>query len=406
MFKSINGFYQPSFFYMNLDTDKLLTEIYDTDDESTFIHEYIHMLQDISLICTRAMLWQNVNNFRAFSKEIRDNGNGNRPIRLTSKNDMVNEKLYAYLWGEYSFFDSAIIENIEIKETDLGDGIKTKEIILYLIENNGNRSIYKIGRRDFLECMAFMIENYIFPSVVLPDFPYKSIWKILEYYKIPVSNYIVSQVCELALSSYHPVEALLIFLDRTNKKLQTNDIFDAMYGNIVVKNYDGTFTNKINNDKKAFAESKHMMQDWFKSPIVANIGDWLTKILELGENFRISDCVYISNIINNSKEDARKLIFQHVVTTGVPVIFNRQHIAQCIDPTKTNGNTFLLIALDELYSYCKDTRSYCNLINFCKKSNEQLVNTNCCCDVMKQIEGNRLCPIGVWLKVFGFQNLK
>jgi hypothetical protein len=239
MVRSISGFYVPSFFYMKLDTDKLLNDIFDTEEESTFIHEYIHMLQDISLVCTRNILWQNVNHFRAFSNEIREKNNYRRPIHITSKNDVINHNVLTYLWGESRFIEKAEIKNILISETNLGDGIITKNIILNIIDDKGADIEYRVGRRDFLENMAFEIENYIYPAAQLPDFPYKTIRKILEFKGFNISNYIVSQVCELALSSFHPVEALIIFLSRSNKQTLTKDMYAAMYDDIAITNYDG-----------------------------------------------------------------------------------------------------------------------------------------------------------------------
>lgn len=406
MVRSIDGFYVPSFFYIKLDTQKKLNEIINTEEESTFIHEYIHMLQDISLVCTRNILWQNVNRFRAFSKEIRENNKKNRPIHLSSKNDIVNTNVFTYLWGGNYNVDKAVINDISIGETDLGNGIITKDIILHLTDDKENRINYKVGRCDFLENMAYEIENYIYPSVELPDFPYKTIRKILEFKGIQNSNYIVSQICELALSSFHPVEALIIFLSRTKGITQTDVLYSDMYDDITIRNYDGSIITKEEIDKKAFSDSLAMVKDWFKSPAVSVIGTWIDNILTIGEKFRNENIVYISDIITKDREEARKIIYQHIVTTGIPVVFNKEYIPQQIDPNMTKANTFLLLALDELYSYVQDTRLHCNLTEFCKKSNESLVNENCYCDIIKQTERDGLCPISVWITIFGFKDIK
>jgi hypothetical protein len=149
-----------------------------------------------------------------------------------------------------------------------------------------------------------------------------------------------------------------------------------------------------------------MVQDWFKSPTVSEIGTWIENILTLGEIFRNENIVYISDIINNNRKDARKLLFQNIRTTGIPIVFNRNHIPQKIDPSLSKANTFLLLALDELYFYIQNTHLNCNLIEFCKKSNDLMVNDDCNNNIINQTERIGLCPISVWIKIFGFKDLK
>jgi hypothetical protein len=411
MLKSDDNFYEPAYFFIKLNTDKKLQEIIDTPVESTLIHEYVHLLQDISLVCNRNMMCQNVRHFRAFARELRVKGNFKRPLDLTDHNDKINDAINSYLWGEKVFISIATVENIELKDNYICEGIPVKDIILHCFDNDHNKLSYRVGRHDFMESMAFAIENHIYNTGELPDFPYRTIHKILEFYKIDSSNYIVSQICELALSSFTPIENFLLFLDRfnrSNKNLDTQSIYSMMYDNITITNFDGSTMTKEEFVKNSFSESKAMIGELFADPFFSDIRSWINEFFDMGANYRNSDCVYISNIINNPPSKAKEIIRRHIMSTGIPAIYNNQYLAQQINPHGVNKNTtaFNLIALKEVYRYITTTQLHCNLTSFCSRSPSALVDNNCYSDIMQQINRPGLCPFGVWIKALGFQDLQ
>jgi len=96
-----NGnYYSPGFFYLSLDTKDLIDNVIGTPHEATFVHEYIHLLQDISLYSSRCYLRQMVNHFRGIVDTIRiSTQKQTRPISPSSKNLIINKKIFDTLWG-------------------------------------------------------------------------------------------------------------------------------------------------------------------------------------------------------------------------------------------------------------------------------------------------------------------
>jgi len=407
MLKSDDNFYEPSYFYMKLDTTKLLKDIISSDEESVLIHEYIHLLQDISIETNRNMMWQNVNNYRALSKEILEKGNTKRPIECHEENILINSKVNDSLWGTDANIKNGEIIDIKIINEEIADRIKRKAIYLIVL-SNGKEIQYKLGRRDFIESMALAIENYIYKiqNDDISDFPYRSIENILKFKKIKTTSFIVSQICELALSSYDPVGSLIRYFDKGKNKTSTQEIYDAMYTGMKITNYDGSIHSIEENQKYVFNESKIMLLDWFQTPLFHNIKEWLSFILDFGYSMRLSNKIFLSSILTLPPTKSRRLIHSYIIKTGIPVVYNKNYDVQIVDPSLKNVDTFLLLALNTLYTYLKSSMINCNLFCFCEKAKETIVDDNCHYNIMARLKKEKLCPMAVWIKTFKFQDLE
>lgn len=406
MLKSEGNFYEPSYFSIKLDTLETLSQIVGTPNESIFVHEYVHLLQDISLTSTRCLMWQNVNEYRNIADEIRTKGNCARPIRISSVSGVVNEKIFDSIWGESVFYDRATIAKLEVKDERIHTDVVRKAMVLTLDTDEGPRT-YRVGMRDFCETMAAAIQEHIYGSQSLPDIPYRTVQLILKHQGRPQDPYLVSMICELALSSFDPLAGFLMYLDRGADKSTPSDLRESMYGSMALQYHDGTILTKTESDAKNFAESKAMILDWFKAPIFRDLHIWIEKLLDTGDSIRKADAVYLSKLLTVDPENARRQIWEHVYKTGVPIVYNNAYICQTIGGRDAQVNTAFLLALKELHEFLTSSQKACNLVQLCKTAELMASSMNvdelCNSNVVKKVDQEMLCPVAAWIKTFGLQ---
>ena len=209
--QTANGYYLPSFFFMKIESNDDVLELIE-NNEQTFVHEYIHFLQDLILpynirnTLTSNRYFSLINSICYREKEII------RPFSKWDEDAKLTMKQFSYTWGGSDFKDNKEkIVNIKNEYFEIYTGAR---VFGYILTTNTGYQ-YHIGARDFLEYIAHKIEekNWL---VNHPAFPYQTIDLIFEYYKLEwVTDEVKLCLVEFSLYNDNPMNQLIYLLEKS-----------------------------------------------------------------------------------------------------------------------------------------------------------------------------------------------
>ena len=216
------GFYNMSFFNINIETEEELTQDVLKKNEATFIHEFIHYLQDLVLPYNIRYSLSNVRWFFNILDSAHKIGSIHRPF-----SEWDNES--SVLWTQFirSIGDSRNIDSVFKIEDATSQFVITSgydgnlhiqrehrvyEYLLPVFKDGKSTSIsYNLGSRDILEYIAYKIQLKNFPnSPPAPQLPYESIDLIFDKYGLShISDDIRLCIAERCLYNDVPMHFLL-----------------------------------------------------------------------------------------------------------------------------------------------------------------------------------------------------
>ena len=304
MLKEIMGYYMPSGFSICL--DKTLPDEFNQND-STFIHEYIHFLQDIILpYCIRENLVL-INDFAWVCKKIEEKGKLIVPFNDYSD---ITGKQTEYTWGNGKC-KAQIGKIVEIAQ-DYFTSCYGHNIYRYFLKFDDG-TIYQIGARDFLEYLAHKIQSKFWKTNA-PDLPYRTVDKLFEYYKLDfIPEAVRLLVIEYCLYNDNPVHFLInLFI---NQKLIENN-------KEVFKNYDECaisllglgWQSKGGFDETIFSKTKRRLRDLNERMALLyphrqfdSMKKWIENTIKIC-NTNLSNRFIISSLYNLEREEDRKSV--------------------------------------------------------------------------------------------------
>lgn len=236
------GEYFPSFFRM-----KLSFAFYDNPiaiyrlppkERGTFIHEYIHFLQDISTHF-------GLNNMYVYSEYLHSTitqlyKEKKKEIKIPidpykqSANLLSNIEINNLCTGDYKSRETLIISDIKEKNYKLKNRNKIIESIPIYQLKSGKEFIH-FGGRAIMESMAFLIEQALEPLTVgAKDYPYHAAQNVSDYY---IPNFSsdpgrLIALCDVALLMSNPAHLFISYLKyykHQNIIPSAKDIYDKFY---------------------------------------------------------------------------------------------------------------------------------------------------------------------------------
>lgn len=195
---------------MKIESDDDVLEMIE-NNEQTFVHEYIHFLQDLILPYNIRNTIISNRYFSLISSTGYNQKELTRPFSKWDEDSELTMKQFAYTWGGKDFNNyKGKIVNIKNEYFEIYTGARVFGYIL----TTDVKYQYHIGARDFLEYIAHKIEEKNW-QVSHPVFPYQTIDLIFEYYKL---DWIVDEVklclVEYSLYNDNPMNQLVHMLEQ------------------------------------------------------------------------------------------------------------------------------------------------------------------------------------------------
>jgi hypothetical protein len=422
------GYYEPGFMHLRVNTDydiRDLNKIFKDEkykkEASTFLHEYIHFLQDITTTTGLTLGDFYVDFIKDFNWKIRrDKNNGfNVPVSIDNEfNSQTKIKLREIYKGESKEVSYVKYERYEKVSTEIKD--KDNNIIKperykvhYLDTQRREQNSFYFGYACLKEQIAHSIQNKYLENNGHPDIPYQIAEQIIKTeYPDFGSNYkFIVALCDSSLMSFHPAQMFFNTIEKMKEKAfkpkNCAEIYEFAFKDLTFNGEMGNFTvetlfNRTSNNTYT------QYFDALNTPIFQDILEWLKFVLEEAQKIRINNPDFITKLLD---EDGNlSSVFYDVFSKlGTPFFTNNKHIGGYVPPrnlSNVNDRPFQTLVFKEVLSVYFGKKE-CSMIDFCKLSPEkEMVNTNCRTAPWEKVNEKDLCPFAQLWKTWGLKDKK
>ncbi|MEY1162451.1 hypothetical protein [Providencia manganoxydans] len=444
------GSYLLGYFRLKVNTDKADYSNLTQDEECTLIHEYVHFLQNITttyglflLGCVartnHVLTWvkQNSQDYAVVNEK---NSVLRKNTDFLEQENQLSDLLYHTLGSDGSSSnESELNENTlfyKVEEIECGrfynyedeifSPLVDNQKIIVIYSHNFNKDLkikVELGAICLMETMAVIIEKHIgnrSGSNNNPKSPYLIAKDVANFLlKTDVSDNIICIVCELALQSRTPGEEFYNILtiiesyfkdeiislsnDYCNLKDKLFKIANKYSYSITVGNDYLSDLNKLELKNYIISKVKEDFEFFFNGDL--GLGFKLTELVEyIINNFNKDDnLLFISDLLNGNAGDKRKII-EVMKERGMPLLFTNTAFVGHFFPEENNefdSQFFYLSVLNDYLNIIKGIGTSCEHYFACKSFNNGCVNDSCINNPRDKANEKKLCPLGVYFKVFG-----
>jgi len=355
-----------------------------TADKDTFVHEYIHFLQDI-------ILPYNLRNIEKYYYMFNLILETNDLSILNRKNDVaVAKKQFEVGFGRMPVLDGTSnivnIKNIEretIYEED-GTGSKLFKYKMEIELDNEREITYHIGAHDMLEYIAYKITNKHY-CTELPSLPYKIMDYYFDYYQ---NEYNISSISD-------DIRILLVESSLYND-LPIHHLFNMLSGSIVNEGDDNYLKQSFSDFEKlkscllelAWFTNKTGV-DTFKTKSIRRIESfyncfsgalqnastdelkkWVSEIIYFGKNEIVEKDIFVFSDLYNMKTECFDKYIENLINKNIipPIILDNKN--KNISSLKNNDLNYMLLYLIPLFvdSLLNNNNNKCPIYEFCKSN--------------------------------------
>lgn len=329
----ILGLYYPGFFTTHIRTDKDTILKFDTLEISTYFHEYIHYMQNITTA-------NGINRFLFFMDQIANlfsHINKNITIKDLYPNylNYLNNNKLKLIETKEQLLDNLIDKSLREKivlSSDINISIdyRNKKTLLSYRTSNGNVCCsFYLNSVFIYEGMAHLIQSNVFKSLKIssPYFPYRIIQNVANgILGNELSNHDLIKICDFSLQTSNPG---FTFGDICNQ-IKAGKTIESLWEEKIA------FT-KFNSDHEYYAckaydacefiinsdEFKEIIECVFSGDIRSEIATYLYEIFMKGATYRknLKDCLF-SNLLDVDEQHIFDEIGKLHIALGMPNTFN------------------------------------------------------------------------------------
>lgn len=417
----VGGLYYPAYFKISIHQDSDLLELENENNiaQVLFLHEYCHFIQDLTTI-------YGLNNLARVSElnQFYINHWKNHGLKSIPKlpEDVKNNILISeHLNGDnFVIHEDFIIAQIVKVNVDLNP--KQSYILSKIIITTTENKKINFGAFAIMEGMAYIFEKRI--GILKLDkpvtYPYLILHKIWAYYfrDSECDEIILFILCDLALNHSEPsnnfiknLELLKVsdldFKDYDNIYNLLNEEDSFYYGNQQLKRYE--LLEQLSN-----LSSIYLRGYFNKNPeIINNTHQLFRHQLSVSLGYRKEYPNFLIKILLSGGFKSNKELKKFIDLIGSPFITNNNGEAICLIPLNYNRNNIefeYMWAVRSLFKILTKNVDYCELIPFCKKTDEK-TNTsffhhNCLENPLEKLKcaDKLLCPIQKVAKLLELPN--
>lgn len=389
------GRYFKGFFAICIDKelkDNIKSTDFTSEEMATFIHEYIHFLQNVSTT-------YGVSYFNFISKTIQlfvsESYRQGEIIQLPiTKSDVENAEEEYELQAFYVGCDKHIkihhINEIKFEREEIIEAIinidKMDVVNIYYDDKD---IPYTFGAACIEESMAYLIESEKFNAEKRKnELPYNACELICEKLCPTVANSknIIVALAELSLMHYNSGVMFCKMLQIINGekiKYQTTGDVHRYFKDKIVHLYE--------NMSEQFKETKATVN--FLYPVEPELpfkecNEFLRKALYNGFRCRCGNELFISQVMDLDEMEKYSCISKWFNLFGMPPIIDKNN-----DVYSSEKNIIRILVPIAVYNQFNSKERKCYMYDICKKQNlEQFNENNCENEPWKQAKNEKLCP--------------
>lgn len=415
------GCYNLFFFNINIKTNEQLSEDILRKEGATFLHEFIHYLQDLVLPYNIRCNLSNVRFFYNILEVAHNTGCINRPFSEWNHESSILKIQKNRTFGKPDFVNNVCKIGNAVSDFETISGFdgnlsiqRTHRVYQYSIPvwevGNSIPIHYGLGARDILEYIAYKIEKKFFPNrPPAPQLPYHSIDLIFEKYGLSnVSDDKRLCVAECCLYNDAPIHFLFnVMLGNEGfREFIINSSYEDIYFYLMSSctlTRDGnseSLTAKTQRRLTQFANDLQIQYSGF-----ADIVKWIQAVNDYVEQ-NLSGRFVFSDIYKMNSLELYNFVcdlFSHI---GVPLIMNSKEQAISIIPNNLGNSQFIqFYIMQKFLSFVQSDHKKCPIYDFCK-ANYGLCNNNCSLNAQKTIDRKVNCSFGQFLGTHQLLDMK
>lgn len=394
--KTDYGEYLKGFFVIKLDMvlkENIRVDEFSKNEFATFVHEYIHFLQNVSTV--HGMYYFNTTS-KLVQLFISEAYKCDDLIRLPINKEIIENayeacELQSFYEGTSEHKKIHHVNEIKIENDEmLEDEIKLSNIECVNIYYDDKDIPYTFGTICIEESMAYLIENKQFGALdIKNELPYNSCELVCETIcpsLIGRANIMVA-LLEISLMHYNSGVMFCKLLEEIkNKHLNFKNTLEVF----------SYFNNKTNllysNMKEQYSEIFSAIDFLYplKTPF-ENTNFYLKKVIKKAYRYRCEKSSLISNIMDLSTKKSNEYFVFLLNTFGVPALIDKSN-----DIYSTEFNLGLALVPIAIFNQFNSNVKQCYLYDYCSKGNMKITDNNCLYSPWKQSTKETLCPFAIF----------
>lgn len=420
------GYYEPVFLHLRVNNNEDifdLNELLKNKDKirlfSTFLHEYIHFLQNVTT--TYGLMYSifYIDLIKEINWTIRHDGKPEFevPVTITNHSNIeVNIKLQGIYRGddkgsELIKYDCYEVEETEVMDRDGNISRPVKYRVKYhdLITRR-YKSMY-FGATCIKEYMAHVIQSKFSPDTKHPDIPYLIAELIIEkeYPDLCKDKMLIVALCDASLMCLHPAQMFFKTIERMRNETfiakSVADIYDFTFADLTFEGQFGKLT-----PKELFDKFIELTNSQFYDALQADIFEpnylWIKHIFTEAQKLRENHISFITELVED-KEKLSSTFFQVVQNFGTPFFTNNTGKGGFIPPKDLNKlpiQPYQLLVFKQVINIFYGKNS-CSLYDFCKSRPDKDITNNLCQTApWKRVNELELCSLAQIWKTWGLIN--
>lgn len=413
------GFYNPSFFHINIGTNSSFEKFFDKD-VSVFVHEYIHFLQDVCTIYGLNNMYVYSEYIRFATNEIYKSKNKEFiapiiPNENNHDNVFLNKRICKLTNGDTATIKK-VVRIIDITSTVEGTGVSGSDVdsidcvMVTCIDDKGDENYVSFGAESIMENMAYLMEQIICDKFIpSPDYPYSFAEKIVEYLypEFGTDMYNVLVLCDSSLLYSNPGKIFVQYLQEMKSKkwlpTKPEDIYDEILPRKIILN-GGSDEMTIEDNYEQLAEIvRNQLKGYFHDPeLFKEIRTWIDQLILKGQDLRFQNKYFILDFARGGID----VFIDFVKHFGTPLISNSMGECTFVYPENPDGVEIgYFYAISQIISFFENGNPKCELLSICKRHGNKIDN-RCDTTPWERCRDEFLCPYAMLWKLWRLKDFQ
>ena len=418
------GFYEPGFLHLRINTENDVHDLNNLLKEnpelfSTFLHEYIHFLQDISSTYGLFSAGFYVDFIKDINWEIRHDGKAEFyvPVRPTNVNNVLANLTLREIYrgrsegSSFIKYDGYTEDILTVKDKAGNEVYPVKYTVHYYDLLSKEKKKIHFGYACLKEYVAHAVQSKFNPKTDHPDIPYQIAALIVEkeYPDFGDDSMLIAALCDASIMSLHPAQMFFKTIARMKESgfvpSKTKDVYEFAFDNLRFQG-QGRTEDVISLFKGVHSYTDGQFTDALKSEIFAANQVWISHVLAEAVKLRLERIDFITSLVNDTFQ-LSATFFEIIKKLGTPFFTNKNDVGGFIPPDTLNNVQIqpyqLLVFKQILQTFAGEKR--CGLYDFCKKRpDKDITNNYCLTSPWLKSKETELCPFGQIWKTWGLIN--
>lgn len=426
------GFYEPAVFHLHTIGKGKLNDMkrWNLQQKSTFLHEYIHFLQDVTTIQGLNNIFIRGEYIRYVTKLVKQQKNADihLPIDPLSADNNVDQNWLArkYTMGTNNSVEIILsykkVQVLTLIDSNNGKKIPVNGVLVRCLDGNLQQVDILLGTLQMMEGMAKLIQEEIYPTPVRYS-PYNP------YY---IARDVADMIIPGLSSKSHVLIALFVLaLQRSNPgydfveylEFKAKNGFDAdtLTAEVVYRDLQrtimhlpvGTLNYKDSHDFYA-GGAKDVMSEYLGGVWYwQNINRWFQTIIQEGTELKLNNPFLFQELAEGGDITTNNIFMMLLREFGTPIVTNSSHDFGFIRPNSvllTKRELINVYAMMQVHQVFLSNGTYkCPLRKYCQNEpcgfRKQRVDIRCLTRPWERMKKWNRCYFNTWWYFKGFKDM-